>query len=153
MHWYTDVLRKYAVFEGRAGRPEFWWFALFNAIVAIVIAVVGAAVGARYLVDFYFLAVLLPGLGVSIRRLHDTNRSGWWILIGLVPFGGFVLLVFYILEGTRGPNRFGADPRDPEAVHAETGANPAGFCANCGQPLEPGAAFCRNCGAATGEGS
>jgi len=153
MHWYTDVLKKYAVFDGRAGRPEFWWFELFNAIVAAIIFFVGLALGARYLVDLYWLAVLLPSLGVAIRRLHDTDRTGWWILMIFIPLvGSIVLIVFYILEGTHGPNRFGADPRDPDAVTAASGVNPVGFCAHCGASLEPGAAFCRNCGAATGAG-
>ena len=152
MHWYTDVLKKYAVFDGRAGRQEFWMFALFNFIVGVVIWIVALQIrgGALALPYLYALAVLLPGLGVAIRRLHDTNKSGWWVLIDFVPFGVFVLLVFFILEGSSGPNRFGPDPRDPHAVGPAMGAGAVGFCHNCGQPLEAGAAFCRNCGAATG---
>ncbi|MDT7577550.1 MAG: hypothetical protein QOH17_3883, partial [Pseudonocardiales bacterium] len=67
----------------------------------------------------YSLAVLLPSLAVGVRRLHDTDRSGWWLLIGLIPIiGGIVLLVFFVLEGTRGPNRFGADPKLASGSHA-----------------------------------
>jgi uncharacterized membrane protein YhaH (DUF805 family) len=115
VHWYTDVIRRYADFDGRAGRPEFWWFALLNVIVTVVVLIVGYAVlGSAHgaiLADLYTLLVLLPSLGVEIRRLHDTDRSGWWILIALVPIvGGIVLIVFLALAGTPGPNRYGAAP-------------------------------------------
>lgn len=114
MHWYTEVIQKYTVFSGRAGRPEFWWFTLINIIISIVIDVVcGAIFGSsgQFIGSIYGLAVLLPSLGVAIRRLHDTNRSGWWILIGLIPIVGWiVLIVFYALEGNRASNQYGATP-------------------------------------------
>jgi uncharacterized membrane protein YhaH (DUF805 family) len=120
MHWYTDVIRQYAVFDGRAGRPEFWWFALINAIIEVIIYGIAAAAGsgALLLVAYaYGLAVFLPSLGVGIRRLHDTNRSGWWVLIGIVPVvGGIVLLVLYALAGDPGPNRYGPGPDQPADV-------------------------------------
>ncbi|HEU0195183.1 MAG TPA: DUF805 domain-containing protein, partial [Gaiellales bacterium] len=101
MHWYTDVLKKYAVFDGRAGRPEFWWFVLINAIIEAIIYGVALAAGSSaifFLAYIYGLAVFLPSLGVGIRRLHDTNRSGWWILIDFVPIvGGIVLIVLWAL--------------------------------------------------------
>ena len=85
VHWYTDVIRRYTDFDGRSDRPEFWWFSLINliislAIYAIGIAAFGLATG-ELLATLYGLAALLPTLGVEIRRLHDTNRSGWWMLI------------------------------------------------------------------------
>ena len=112
LHWYPDVLRKYAVFAGRAGRPEFWWFQFGNIVVGLLVAgVVAIAYGAgasQTGADVYFLAVLLPTLGVEVRRLHDIDRSAWWVLLSLIPFlGTVVLLVFFILPGTPGPNRFG----------------------------------------------
>jgi uncharacterized membrane protein YhaH (DUF805 family) len=115
MHWYTDVIRRYADFDGRAGRPEFWWFQLINiAIYVLILIVVTAAVGfgtAELIASVYSLAVFLPGLGVDIRRLHDTDRSGWWVLLGLIPFaGGLALLVLFALAGTSGPNRYGPSP-------------------------------------------
>jgi uncharacterized membrane protein YhaH (DUF805 family) len=124
VHWYLDVLKKYTVFNGRAGRPEFWWFTLANVIVDIVLAIVGAAIlGAsrgRALTELYGLAVLLPSLGVGIRRLHDTDRSGWWILLILIPLiGWIVLIVLYALRGTAGPNRYGQrrpSPRPEDVV-------------------------------------
>jgi uncharacterized membrane protein YhaH (DUF805 family) len=104
--------RKYVTFSGRAGRPEFWWWALFELLVLIVAVAVDAFLfhpqsGVGPIYGLSILALLLPGLAVTVRRLHDTDRSGWWILLGFIPFGGIVLLVFYCLRGTEGPNRFG----------------------------------------------
>lgn len=111
MHWYTDVLSKYAVFDGRANRQELWMFVLFNVIVSILIAIVGGAIHLPFLGGLYALAVLLPSLGVEIRRLHDVDKSGWWILIGLVPIIGAIwLLVLLCLQGTPTANRFGPPP-------------------------------------------
>jgi uncharacterized membrane protein YhaH (DUF805 family) len=119
MNWYIDVLKKYAVFNGRARRKEYWMFLLFNIVISIVLALIdttlglmvaGGSIGVLGLI--YGLAVLLPGIGVAIRRLHDTNRSGWWLLIGFVPFiGVIVLLVFMVLPGTAGANDHGPDPK------------------------------------------
>jgi uncharacterized membrane protein YhaH (DUF805 family) len=112
VNWYLDVLKKYAVFEGRAKRPEYWYFVLFNAIIAVVLAIIDGVLGTYPLfVGMYFLAVLLPALGVTIRRLHDTNRSGWWMLIALIPLvGSIVLLVFYVQDSTPGGNAYGPYP-------------------------------------------
>ena len=111
MHWYTDVLSKYAVFDGRAGRQEFWMFVLFSVIVSIIVTIIGNVIHLPFLGGLYGLAVLLPSLGVEIRRLHDIDKSGWWVLIGLVPLiGGIWLLVLLCLAGKPGPNRFGSNP-------------------------------------------
>ena len=115
MHWYTEVIRRYADFDGRSGRPEFWWFTLANLIVVAVLWIVlGVAVGfstAQLVVDLYSLGVLLPSIGVEIRRLHDTNRSGWWILIAIIPIvGSIILIVFLASAGTAGANRYGEAP-------------------------------------------
>jgi uncharacterized membrane protein YhaH (DUF805 family) len=85
MHYYTDVLKKYAVFSGRARRREYWMFALFNAIISLVLFFIAYIVGnaGTVLLGLYGLAVFAPGLAVSWRRLHDTDRSGWWFLIDL----------------------------------------------------------------------
>jgi uncharacterized membrane protein YhaH (DUF805 family) len=119
MHWYTDVIKKYAVFNGRAARPEYWWFLLISVIIAAVLNLVFSAIGGRSNIvsDLYSLAVLLPSLGVGIRRLHDTNRSGWWILISIVPFVGWiVLIILYALASDPGPNRYGAGPDQPAGM-------------------------------------
>lgn len=111
LHWYTDVLKKYTVFDGRAGRQEFWMFVLFSIIVYIVVAIVGNIIHFPALAGLYGLAVLLPTLGVEIRRLHDIDKSGWWILISFVPIiGGIWLLVLFCMAGTPGANRFGPAP-------------------------------------------
>lgn len=123
MHWYLKVLRNYVGFEGRARRKEYWMFVLFNVIAAIVAMVLDNVLGlassqyAGYgpIYGLYLLAVLLPSLAVGVRRLHDTDRSGWWMLLGFVPIlGAIVLLVFMVIEGTPGPNRFGPDPKAGE---------------------------------------
>ncbi|MGX4690553.1 DUF805 domain-containing protein [Streptomyces sp. JNUCC 63] len=112
MNWYLEVLKKYAVFSGRARRKEYWMFVLFNFIVSIVLLAIGKAIGVEVLSGLYSLAVLLPGLGVAVRRLHDTGRSGWWILIGLVPLVGFiVLLVFTVSDSQPGDNQYGPNPK------------------------------------------
>lgn len=114
MQWYLEVLKKYVVFSGRARRKEYWFFMLFNAIISLVLGVIDGAIGAdvSILGGLYALAVFLPSLAVTFRRLHDTDRSGWWLLISLIPLvGAIVLLVFMCLDGNRGQNRFGADPK------------------------------------------
>jgi uncharacterized membrane protein YhaH (DUF805 family) len=112
MNWYLTVLRSYAEFNGRAGRQEYWMFFLFNVIIGSVILFVESILGSpAVLYSLYCLAVLLPGVGVSIRRLHDTNRSGWWLLLALIPFGAIVILVFMALEGEPDANQYGNLPR------------------------------------------
>lgn len=124
MNSYLATLKKYAVFDGRAQRKEYWLFVLFNLIVSIVLTIVDRLTG-TYSADYgmgalgavYALAVLLPGIGVSVRRLHDTDRSGWWLLIVFIPIlGALVLLVFMILDGTPGTNRFGPNPKETAAA-------------------------------------
>lgn len=119
MNWYLDVLKKYAVFNGRARRQEYWMFFLFNLIISMVLAYVDSKtgsfnpeVGIGTLGTIYGLAILLPAIGVSIRRLHDTDRSGWWLLIGLIPLiGAIVLIIFFVLDSTAGSNEYGPNPK------------------------------------------
>lgn len=105
---------KYVDFKGRAPRSEFWWWVLFVIIVSVVLSIIDASVFGSgpedigILSSLWSLATFLPGLAVSVRRLHDTDRSGWWILIGLIPIiGWLVLIYFYVQQGTEGQNRFG----------------------------------------------
>lgn len=112
------VFSRYATFSGRAGRPEFWFFALFCFIVNIVIGIIGmfADTVSTILSIIFALGTIIPSIAVGARRLHDTDRSGWWQLIGIVPIVGIiVLIVFYVLKGTDGANRFGAGPDGPVA--------------------------------------
>lgn len=124
MDWYLKVLKNYVGFDGRARRKEYWMFTLFNLIIMVALMALqmmatsiseGATMAVSLLLMLYALGVLLPSVAVTIRRLHDIDKSGWWILIAFVPFvGGLILLVFEVMEGTRGDNRFGADPKAGE---------------------------------------
>jgi uncharacterized membrane protein YhaH (DUF805 family) len=123
LSWYLQALKKYAVFSGRSRRMEYWYFVLFNIIVSIVLGAIdgllgtlGSGMGAGLLSGIYGLAILIPSLAVTVRRLHDIDRTGWWILIALVPLiGTIVLLVFALLEGTPGTNRYGPNPKETTA--------------------------------------
>ncbi|HDQ03719.1 MAG TPA: DUF805 domain-containing protein [Deltaproteobacteria bacterium] len=120
MNWYLEVLKKYAVFSGRARRKEYWFFVLFNIIITVILALIdikmglfSAEAGIGLLTGIYLLAILIPSIAVVVRRLHDTDRSGWWILISFIPIlGGIILLIFMVLNGTPGENRFGANPKE-----------------------------------------
>jgi uncharacterized membrane protein YhaH (DUF805 family) len=113
VNWYLDVLKKYAVFTGRARRKEYWMFVLFSVIVTVVLSIVEGIVGLQgVLSGLYGLAVLIPSIAVGVRRLHDTGRSGWWILIGLVPLVGIiVLIVFFVADSQPGANQYGPNPK------------------------------------------
>lgn len=124
MGWYLAVIKDYAVFEGRAGRSEYWMFFLVNLVIAIALAVLDGLIGTLDMFGgmgllgvVYALAVLLPGIGVTVRRLHDIGRSGWWILVGLVPLvGGIILLVMMVLKGNDGDNAYGPPARTSPAA-------------------------------------
>ncbi|PKG38282.1 DUF805 domain-containing protein [Psychromonas sp. Urea-02u-13] len=111
MDWYFKVIQHYAVFKGRARRKEYWMFFLFNIIFAIVVGVVSAIlaniIGAdlSYIPSLYALTIFLPSIAVAVRRMHDTDRSGWWIIVPIVGF------VFLMLNGDAQKNRFGEDPK------------------------------------------
>jgi uncharacterized membrane protein YhaH (DUF805 family) len=136
MQWYTDVIKKYAEFSGRARRKEYWMFVLFNVIIGIVLSIIDLIIGTRVgprdsyglLSGIYSLAVLVPSLAVSWRRLHDTGRSGWWYLINLVPcVGWIVFLVFAIQEGNAGDNQYGPDPKAAERFGTAGGSGEPGY--------------------------
>lgn len=134
MHWYIEALKKYAVFTGRSRRAEYWYFQLFNILVGIAIILVFAFLGgvlagitgngekaaeaiAQLAYSVFALGTFLPALGVLIRRLHDTNRSGWWVLIGLLPLiGGIVLIVFCVQDSDPGSNQYGPNPKEATAT-------------------------------------
>ena len=120
MNYYIDcITKKYVCFSGRARRKEYWMFALFNFIAALIVGFIGGFLAGAtdvsafaFLSPIYGLAVLLPSFGVLIRRLHDSGKSGWWWLISFVPFvGAIVLLVFLCLDSQPGENRFGPNPK------------------------------------------
>lgn len=112
MNWYIEVLKKYAVFNGRAHRTEYWMFTLISIVIMIALWAIGSMIGLRGLSGIYNLAVLLPSIGVTVRRLHDTGKTGWLTLVGLVPvIGWIVLLIFMALEGQEGDNQYGSSPQ------------------------------------------
>ena len=113
MNWYLHVLKNYAKFEGRARRKEYWMFFLFNLLVSIVLVLIDALTGYPLFNTIYSLAVLVPSLAVGARRLHDTDRSGWWQLLAFIPLiGVIVLLVLFCFDSQPGENRFGSNPKN-----------------------------------------
>lgn len=125
MDWMILPFKRYADFQGRSRRKEYWMFQLGIILMyiaaAVLIGITGAVLGdtASSIVTLplflVVLAIFVPALAVTVRRLHDQDKSGWWILINFIPFGGIVLLVFMCLEGTNGPNQYGPDPKNPYA--------------------------------------
>jgi len=108
-----NLTKKYAEFQGRAGRPEFWWFIVAILIATLIAALVDDVLIGRgeILETIVGLGTLVPQLAVGTRRLHDTDRSGWWQLLHLLPVvGSIVLIVFWAMPGNAAPNRFGAPP-------------------------------------------
>lgn len=122
-----SVFQQYAGFTGRARRSEYWYFVLFTVLVYVAASVVDAVLGIPVLTLLAVLALLVPTLAVTVRRLHDTGRSGWWMLLSLVPFGGIVLLVFDCLDSEPGPNRFGPSPKQLVGGPAWPQQPPAAF--------------------------
>jgi len=120
MKWYFTALRKGLTFRGRARRKEYWYFFLFNFLVAILLSFVDLQMGwmsadlnSGILSGIYSLLIIVPSLAVSVRRLHDSDRTGWWALLLFVPLIGFLILLFFFAkDGTMGDNRFGADPKE-----------------------------------------
>jgi uncharacterized membrane protein YhaH (DUF805 family) len=132
MNWMFLPLKRYADFSGRSRRKEYWMFALLQVIVVVLYFILAGAFGATARPDsvggaasfgivsivllLYCLAIIIPSIAVQVRRFHDQDKSGWMVLLGLIPgIGGIIVLVFMCLEGTRGPNRFGPDPKTSDA--------------------------------------
>jgi uncharacterized membrane protein YhaH (DUF805 family) len=120
MNWYLDAVRnKYAVFDGRAQRQEFWYFMLFYLLIYIALSVVdqvtgtfGMETGTGLFSGIYTLAMLVPSLAVGARRLHDTGRSGWWQLLSLIPVLGVLVLIFFFAQDSQpGDNQYGPNPK------------------------------------------
>jgi uncharacterized membrane protein YhaH (DUF805 family) len=121
INWYKKVVfENYANFNGRARRSEYWYFALMSLIITILATILDSALGINfdplpygYLYFIYAIAVLIPGLAVSVRRLHDVGKSGWFYFIVLIPIIGAIwLLVLFFTEGDQGENDYGPDPKD-----------------------------------------
>jgi uncharacterized membrane protein YhaH (DUF805 family) len=114
MNWYFKAWKKYAVFGGRAGRQEYWCFVLFNILAYILLSIIAGVIGkiGAGLLSVYAVAAFLPGLAASVRRLHDANHSGWWLLIAPIPgVGPILLLVFLAQESYAIENQYGSIPQ------------------------------------------
>ncbi len=177
MSWYFRVLKKYAVFAGRARRKEYWIYNLINLLILVVLDIADPAkqsptTSLGPLAAVYVLATFLPSLGVLVRRLHDTGRSGVWVLLGLVPIiGSLIVLVFTIQDSEPGQNQYGANPKMPNPITSAGSVTPAeyssqtmrsmaaampasppstqqvvAYCAHCGMPLAAANTACATCG-------
>jgi len=106
--------RNYSTFNGRATRAEHWWWALFIVLAGIVLAVVDTLTGTMGMGFLFQLATLVPSLALGARRLHDINRTGWWLLLWFVLVIGWIVLIMWAIKrGDKGPNKYGPDPRQP----------------------------------------
>ena len=128
MEWMTLPLKRYADFSGRSRRKEYWMFILGVIIVAVILGIIEGALGMAGMVGGVYgplttlmlLGIIVPSIAVQVRRFHDQGKSGWFVLLGLIPIvGGIIVLVFMCLEGTQGDNEYGPDPKG--------GANPDVF--------------------------
>lgn len=119
MEWYLKVVRdNYANFNGRARRKEYWMFALFNILIVLGLSLIFGFIGSMidmpalaFVSYLYLLAVLVPSLAVTVRRLHDVGKSGWWVLLSLVPLASLVILVFTVMDSQPGENQWGPNPK------------------------------------------
>jgi uncharacterized membrane protein YhaH (DUF805 family) len=135
MNYYIEAIKKYAVFTGRSRRSEYWYFVLFNFLAAIAIGIVSVIINDRdnTLSRLYTLAMFLPALGVTIRRLHDIGKSGWWIFMVLIPLvGAIILIVWEATDGQPGSNKYGPNPK--EVANAQ---QPAPAPAAAPEPAKP----------------
>jgi uncharacterized membrane protein YhaH (DUF805 family) len=116
---FTDAIQdgfsKYVTFSGRSSRPAYWWWYLFGILAVVAGYIVDVVLGTTFIYLLVALALLLPNLAVTVRRLHDTGRTAWWLLIALVPLAGSIVLLVFLLLASEGPNRWGNAPDGPAA--------------------------------------
>jgi uncharacterized membrane protein YhaH (DUF805 family) len=125
MEWYLKVVKNYVGFSGRAQRKEYWMFVLISALIVLGIDIIGPVLLGATLADLvsglYSLGILLPSLAVGVRRLHDSGRSGWWLLIIFVPIIGILVLIFFLVQDSEaGQNAYGPNPKGVQAEAAAT---------------------------------
>jgi len=119
MNYYLSVLKKYAEFSGRSQRAEYWYFVLFNIIIVFVLGFIDGIIGTfdpvsgyGLISGLYTLAVLIPAIAVGVRRLHDVGKSGWMLLIGLIPLIGFIwLIILMVIDSNPVNNKYGPNPK------------------------------------------
>ena len=118
MNYYSICLSKFADFSGRARRREYWTFALVNCLIAMLLLILGLAFGedspaSNIMVTIFYLIMLVPNLSVSVRRLHDIGKSGWYMFLSLIPLiGGLILLVWALMDSEPGENQYGKNPKE-----------------------------------------
>ena len=115
MNWFLKVLKQYADFNGRARRKEYWMFTLFFMIIYYAIVAIGGVLNSSTVIMIalvFAIGVLVPSIAVGVRRLHDTGKSGWYLLLGIVPVANFYILYLLVIESTPGPNEYGDNPKD-----------------------------------------
>ena len=113
MNWYLKVLKQYADFNGRARRSEYWYFTLFNILISFAIGFISALIGLPSLGALYSLAVLIPGIAVAVRRMHDVGKSGWILLVALIPIiGSIYIVILAVTDGDAGDNKYGPNPKE-----------------------------------------
>jgi uncharacterized membrane protein YhaH (DUF805 family)/ribosomal protein L40E len=147
------VLKKFAAFEGRARRKEFWMFMLIDFLIGVAIGILAMIPFLGFLFNIvswiFYLAVLIPSIALGVRRLHDTNRGGLLFLLILIPLAGIIILiVFWAQEGTAGENNFGAEPKQEtkKSEQKTESVEKQGICGKCGAKNKKGAKFCNECG-------
>ena len=158
-NFYMEVFRKFTVFEGRARRREFWTFWVLNLIVGVAIGIVCAifsyipGIGRlfnfiSYLASF---AIFVITFTVGVRRLHDTNRSGWTFLLELIPLVGWIIVIIFLIQDSTDDNKYGPNPKKNESNNSRSGSVTKSiggtvFCGECGKKNEAGSKFCASCG-------
>ncbi|MCH8485358.1 MAG: DUF805 domain-containing protein [Candidatus Cyclonatronum sp.] len=126
MEWYIMALKRFSDFQGRSRRKEYWFFQLFNLMIIFAISFMETLSGVDIeeglgpFAILFSLIMFIPGLAVSVRRLHDTNRSGFWLLMAFIPLIGFIVLLYFMFsEGDEGSNSYGPDPKQDQIIHRE----------------------------------
>jgi len=116
MEYFTDALKKYADFTGRARRKEYWMFVLIYTLIMIGLAILETIIGFGFISTLFSLALLVPSISISARRLHDTGRTGWWQLISLIPLIGIIVLIVFLAQDSHDANTYGPNPKALEDV-------------------------------------
>lgn len=140
MNYYLEALRKFGVFSGRASRKEYWYFFLINTLIYFVLTIIDDS---DLLVGIFYLATIVPHISVGVRRMHDVNKSGWFLVI---PFYNLILA---IRKGTEGDNKYGSNSVNithSEAVNKDKSPTSSKYCSNCGKAIEGDSRFCVHCG-------
>ncbi len=110
MNYFLDAMKKFADFSGRARRKDYWMFVLIYVIISFLIAIVESIIGTSFLSAVYGLILFVPTISIAARRLHDTGRSGWWQLIGLIPIVGWIILIIFFVQDSHPENEYGPSP-------------------------------------------